>query len=100
MSFEKGMYYKYKHIFAGIHIPIDKHIFNTNIVSNYTWDFGLFSYKTHCTGGNYISERNELILLLVSVLHSFFNYLINWINIQLNVHFYFISDDCIYSDIC
>ena len=82
MSFDKGMYYRYKHIFACIHIPLDKHILHTNIESNHTWNVGMFSYKAHCTGGNDVYERNKLILLLVSVLHSFCSYFIIWINIK------------------
>jgi hypothetical protein len=43
-----GMQYLYKHIFAGIQTPIDKHTFHINIVSSLTWNFVILSYKTHC----------------------------------------------------
>jgi hypothetical protein len=42
------MQYLYKHIFAGIQTPIDKHTFHINIVSSLTWNFVILSYKTHC----------------------------------------------------
>ena len=47
-SFHKGMQYVYKHIFAGIQTPIDKHAFHNNIVSSHTWNCGILSLQTHC----------------------------------------------------
>jgi hypothetical protein len=42
-SFRKGMYFICKHIFVGIHTPIDKHILHSNIVSNPTRNFDILS---------------------------------------------------------
>ena len=34
-SFKTGMQYVYKHIFVGIHTPVDKRILHNNIESNW-----------------------------------------------------------------